>query len=133
NLTRLMLVRPQNQTDALWALRQCVASGACASVLGALRQPDTAALRRLQLAAEQSDCAVIVLRPAAEAAQPSPAPLRLVLAPAPGGALRITVQKRRGARVAHPIIIYPSASHALAGHIAAGFPAAGTCTWAGCA
>ncbi|MBL8474226.1 MAG: translesion DNA synthesis-associated protein ImuA [Rhodocyclaceae bacterium] len=131
DLARLLLVRPAHQTDALWALRQCVASGACACVLGALRQPDTAALRRLQLAAEQSDCALILLRPATEAAQPSPAPLRLVLAPAPGGALRVQVQKRRGARLAQPIILYPSVSHALAGRVLAGFSATGAGAWTG--
>lgn len=63
--------------DALWALEQCLRSGACAAVVGWPRQADAQALRRLQVAADSGDCLGFVLRDRKHAANPSPAALRL--------------------------------------------------------
>src|SRR3546814_10008105 len=53
-------------------------------------------LRRLQLAAREGDTFFALVRSLAAAAQPSAAPLRLALRPAPRG-LAVTILKRRGA------------------------------------
>lgn len=77
---RALLAAP----DMLWSLEQALASGHLGAVVGwlpARLPPD--ALRRLQLAAQAHDGPAFLLRDAAAARQPSPAPLRLVLGPAP--------------------------------------------------
>ena len=63
--------------DALWAVEQCLRSGACAAVVGWPRQADAQSLRRLQVAADSGDCLGFILRDRKHAANPSPAALRL--------------------------------------------------------
>lgn len=62
---------------ALWAVEQCLRSGACAAVLGWPGQVDDHGLRRLQVAADAGQCLAFVFRDARHAANPSPAALRL--------------------------------------------------------
>jgi len=101
-LERLLLLTPADHAETLWTIRQALASGGCGVVLAWLARADTAALRRLQLAAEDSATPLFLFRPAAAAIQPSPASLRLRLAPAPD-ALTIDILKRRGPALAAPI------------------------------
>ena len=90
-LERLLLVQPASLADAAWAAEQALRSGACSAVLW--WQADertsaaalTTALRRLHLAAQDSQCPLFALRPASARAQSSPAPLRLLLEPAAQG------------------------------------------------
>lgn len=82
SLERLLLVHPRRhrqRADSLWAAEQALSCGQCAAVLVWTRRPAMVALRRLQLAAEASSAWVVALRPAAEAAERSPAALRLSL------------------------------------------------------
>jgi len=95
DLSRVLLVHPRPGRDLLWALEQGLRAGTCSAVLAWLAGTDGATLRRLQLAAEAGHCLGILFRPSATAAQPSPARLRLAVAPTPGGA-RIRILKRRG-------------------------------------
>ncbi|MBL8460047.1 translesion DNA synthesis-associated protein ImuA [Zoogloea sp.] len=101
-LGRLLLVQAESPAHARWACRQALASRSCEIVLLWLAEADMAALRRLQLAAEDSATPLIVLRPAGVARQASPAVLRLELNAAPGG-VRIRVLKRRGPMLAAPV------------------------------
>lgn len=101
-LQRLLLIQPATAAETLWAARQAAASGACALVLAWLAQPDTSALRRLQLAAEESATPLFLFRTRGMARHASPAPLRLALAPTVGG-LRIDILKRRGPPAARPV------------------------------
>ncbi|MFT3758376.1 translesion DNA synthesis-associated protein ImuA [Thauera sp.] len=103
-LQRLLLIQPGTAAEALWATRQATASGACALVLAWLAQPDTAALRRLQLAAEESATPLFLFRNRGMARHASPAPLRLALAPTAGG-LRIDILKRRGPPASRPVLL----------------------------
>ncbi|WP_418646629.1 translesion DNA synthesis-associated protein ImuA [Thauera butanivorans] len=103
-LQRLLLIQPASAAEALWAARQATASGACALVLAWLARPDTAALRRLQLAAEESATPLFLFRTRDMARHASPAPLRLALAPTTGG-LRIDILKRRGPPAARPVLL----------------------------
>ena len=94
-LSRLLVVRPERREDLLWAARQALLSGSCACVLAWPQRIDNAALRRLQLAAEESATPLFLFRHASVAAQPSPAVLRIALAPHPEG-LQLRILKRRG-------------------------------------
>lgn len=91
-LDRLQLVRADAR-DVPWATEQCLRSAACAAVLCWPQQADDRTLRRLQLAAETSQCLGIAMRPAAAAVHASPAALRLVLESRPA---RLRVLKCRG-------------------------------------
>ena len=105
-LERLLWVAPASPAEALWATRQCLASGGCSMVLSWLGKADMAALRRLQLAAEESRTPLFLFRPASAAQQPSPAVLRLRLEDA-HGQLAVHVFKRRGPLLDEPVLIQP--------------------------
>jgi len=66
-------------SNAPWATEQCLRSGSCAAVLCWLPQADDRSLRRLQVAAETGQSLAFSYRPAAQAINPSPAALRLLL------------------------------------------------------
>ena len=103
-LQRLLLLTPASHRDTLWAIRQALASGGCTCVLAWLPRADTAALRRLQLAAEDSATPLFLFRPASAAQQSSPASLRLRLAAEPASdVLTVDIFKRRGPALAAPI------------------------------
>jgi protein ImuA len=92
--------------DVLWALEQALKSGHVGAVLAWLpaRLPADA-LRRLQLAAQGHDGPAFLLRDTALRTQPSPAPLRLLLASAGPDLLRVAVLKRRGPPLAQPLTL----------------------------
>lgn len=109
DLARLAIVRPKNTEGALWAAEQALKSGACRAVLlhlqGAYCNP--VLLRRLLQSALAGDAIAWVIRPLAAAANPSPASLRLALHPAPQGALRVDLLKRRGLPPGKSITLAP--------------------------
>ncbi len=93
----MLLVRPQNLRDMVWAAVQsarCPGVGAVLCWLDA-RVP-TNSLRRLQVAAGEGGACLFVIRPSGCRMVPSPAPLRLAVQ-ASGAALVIELIKRRGA------------------------------------
>lgn len=107
DLARLLLVRAQNDVEALWATEQALHSGACRLVLAWADRADGRCLRRLQLAAESSRTALILFRPPATLAVPSPAALRLSLdAGAEGARLRL-VKHRGGLPRSLPLAVLP--------------------------
>lgn len=80
DLTRMLFVHAApNHRDSLWAMEQALRAGSCAAVLAWVQSADEAALRRLQLAAEEGGCWAILFRPEAALKQRSPAALRLRL------------------------------------------------------
>lgn len=111
DLDRLLIVElPEagagERAQALWACEQALRFSDCAAALLWLGEAEPLHLRRLQLAAEAGASWGIVFRPARFAAQPSPAPCRLLLEPVPGLAaaaagaagLQVTLLKARGGR-----------------------------------
>jgi len=101
-LEQLLLLTPASHAERLWSIRQALASGACAMVLAWLARADGAALRRLQLAAEDSATPLYLFRPLAAARQPSPASLRLRLVPGED-MLAVDILKRRGPALGAPL------------------------------
>ncbi|WP_035200321.1 translesion DNA synthesis-associated protein ImuA, partial [Achromobacter xylosoxidans] len=82
---QLLWVAPEKPLDALWAAEQILKNGSCGALLCWLPHVRPESLRRLHLAAQASDLLFVALRPASAAQHATPAPLRLALAPAPGG------------------------------------------------
>ena len=98
DLNRILLVHaPMARSESLWAMEQALRAKSCVAVLAWARHAEDAALRRLQLAAEQSHCWAVLFRPVDALRQRSPAALRLKLAKTTTGT-RIEILKCRGAR-----------------------------------
>jgi protein ImuA len=70
-LSRLILLRPANQQDALWALDQALRCPAVGAVWTACDRLDVRALRRLQLAAETGGTLGLLFRPDRLRGQPT--------------------------------------------------------------
>ncbi|MCB1916565.1 MAG: translesion DNA synthesis-associated protein ImuA [Rhodocyclaceae bacterium] len=102
-LERLLWVAPERPREIRWATRQALLSGSCALVLTWQSELDMAALRRLQLAAEQGATPLFLFRRRRAALQPSPAALRLQLDVGDDGELSVRVLKRRGPLLAAPL------------------------------
>ena len=83
--------------DLLWPFEQALRSGQVGAVVAwAPASLKGESLRRLQLAAQSHEGPAFVVRSPQAASQPSPAPLRLLLAGAGPDALAVRVLKRRG-------------------------------------
>lgn len=96
DVSRLLVVRPRNSTDALWSMEQALRSGLFAAVLGWFVCIDMPALRRLQLAAEAGMCWALMFRPARFARDASPAALRILLEPEDNAVLLQVLRNRYG-------------------------------------
>lgn len=102
DLARVLCVRPRTEREHLWALEQCLRSGACAAVLGWFAAPPLAHLRRLQLAAEAGGALACLFYPPAALAPASPAALRLAVTGREDG-LTVKVLKCRGGWPGAPV------------------------------
>lgn len=100
NLPRVLIVRPGGATEALWAAEQALGCGSCAAVLLWSDRLDSAASRRLQIAAEQGGSWVIAFRTLRARREHSAAALRIELRQGAGGGTDIHILKSRGGRPA---------------------------------
>ena len=96
-LRRLLVVRPANVTEALWAAEQALGSGVCAAVLLWLKGTDDRWLRRLKLAAEAGGALGVLFRPERHRFESSPATLRLAVSQGEHGT-RLDLLKVQGGR-----------------------------------
>lgn len=94
DVSRILLVHARGDGETLWATEQALRSTGCEVVLAWVDRASGQALRRLQLAAEDSDMPVILFRPGSALGMPSPAVLRIYLAA--GDEARLSVVKSRG-------------------------------------
>jgi cell division inhibitor SulA/protein ImuA len=99
DLSRMLIVRPRDDSEVLWSAEQALSSGTCAAVLLWPESLDDQSSRRLQLAAEKGGSWAIAFRPLAARSQPSAAALRIELSAGPGGT-RLAILKSRGGRPA---------------------------------
>ena len=99
DLSRMLIVRPRDDSELLWSAEQALSSGTCAAVLLWPSMLDDQASRRLQLAAEKGRSWAIAFRPLAARRQPSAAALRIELHPDTQGT-RVHILKSRGGRPA---------------------------------
>ena len=97
-IDRLLMIHPTSgYKNHLWAIEQVVRSGSSAGVLAWIVAADDIVLRRLQLAAEDQSCWVLLFRPASASRERSPAALRIRLSRALS-ATRVEIIKCRGGR-----------------------------------
>ena len=99
NLSRVLIVRPRQQDEALWSAEQALSSGNCAAVLMWLDTLNDYSSRRLQLAAEKGQSWAIAFRPLKALAQASAAVLRIQLTAGEKGT-DLGILKSRGGRPA---------------------------------
>ena len=114
NIDRLLMIHPTSgHNGRLWAIEQVVRSGSSAGVLAWVAMTEAGRdargratqgavaedviLRRLQLAAEDQGCWVLLFRPASASRQRSPAALRIRLSQTQA-ATRVEIFKCRGGR-----------------------------------
>lgn len=97
DLSRMLIVRPKDDSELLWSAEQALSSGTCAAVLLWPDKLDDQASRRLQLAAEKGHSWAIAFRPLAARQQPSAAALRLELQ-STGEGTCVHILKSRGGR-----------------------------------
>ena len=107
DLERVLIVRPKNDTETLWAAEQALASGNCAAVLLWSEALNDARSRRLQLAAERGQSWAIAFRSLAAAAQTSSAALRIRLRTGSHGTA-LDILKSRGGR---PVTLHDVIRH----------------------
>jgi cell division inhibitor SulA/protein ImuA len=105
DLSRMLIVRPRDDSEMLWSAEQALASGTCAAVLLWPDRLDDQASRRLQLAAEKGSSWAIAFRPPAARSEPSAAALRIELLANSEGT-RVSILKSRGGRpaVLHDVV-----------------------------
>ena len=108
DLARLLLVATRSERETLWAAEQALRCAGLGAVLLWPAAPTDRCVRRLQLAAESAGSLGFLFRPAAAAAAPSPAALRLQLAPH-GTGLEVRIIKARGGRP-HAVVVHPAAA-----------------------
>ena len=96
DLSRLLVVHPADQPQALWSVEQALRSGTCAAVMAWPNRCDDRSLRRLQLAAESGNSMGLLFRNHTAASERSPAALRLALGQSSGQRLDIRILKCRG-------------------------------------
>ncbi len=107
---RLIKVSAASLADASWSAEQSLKAKSCAAVVwwvsaNIQNNPLNMAMRRLNLAAQEGETPIFIVRDLAAQNQASPAPLRLRLEPVAPGQLAVTVFKRRGLPMAKPIIL----------------------------
>ena len=112
----LFWVQSTSLHDTLWACEQALRHNACSALLCWMSGARPQELRRLHVAARQSDTLLIMLRSSTESRQPCAAPLRLGLSPAFHG-LQVAIIKRRGPVCEHaiPIALHPERAYSGAG------------------
>lgn len=107
-LDRLFLVAARDEREMLWAAEQALRCQAMGAVLLWPKTLLDRCARRLQRAAEAGGTSGFVFRPAAAAATPSPAALRLCLHPRHEG-IEVRIIKARGGRP-HALVVHPAAA-----------------------
>ena len=107
--SRLIVARPGNGTDALWAMEEALRCPAVSGALLVSERPDATAMRRLQLAAETGGGIGLLLRDAASEDGPANATTRWRVTGRAGGRAHdlgdpqwaLELLRARGGRPAH--------------------------------
>jgi protein ImuA len=98
NIDRLLMIHPTlGGKSRLWAIEQAVRSGSSAAVFAWVAAANDVILRRLQLAAEDQGCWLLLFRPANARFERSPAALRILLSKVQSQT-RVEIVKCRGGR-----------------------------------
>ena len=108
-LERLLIIEAEQNSDRLWALEKMLRSNQSGALLAWLPEQTVLArqdqIRRLQMAAQQSNGLNFLFRPSKAQHHASPAPLRIHLSAAGPSRLRVEVIKRRGPVMSQSLMI----------------------------
>jgi hypothetical protein len=104
DLSRLFIVACKTPQEALWAFEQSLRAPECGAAFAWLATSDQRVLRRLQVAARDGRTWGALWRRPGQRGSAMAAPLRLALSPREGK-LAVRVLKRRGAELAHPVLL----------------------------
>jgi protein ImuA len=112
-LSRLLKIKADKPKSRLWAAEQALRCADIAAVLAWLPQAKGAELRRLQIAAQQQDQLLFVVRPTLAQRDSTPARLRLLVQGLE--TMELHILKRRGPPVERPLHLpaYPPRLRAL--------------------
>lgn len=105
DMANVILIETDKPADRIWAVEQSLKSASFGALLCWLPQARADHLRRLQLAAADSEGLTFVFRPLAAQDQSSPAALRIICQPAPAGRMSVEIIKRRGPVHIDPITL----------------------------
>ena len=111
DLRNVLIVRPVERRDVLWAIEQALASSSCSAVLAWEKRLNPRDLRRLNLASREGKTWGVLFRPAHAERDPSPAELRLSLEGrrqtdhAPHRTIDVQILKRRGGCATGPFTV----------------------------
>ncbi len=112
DVRQVVVVQTSHAADRLWAMEQALKSASFGALVAWLPFNDHAnrltrndQLRRLQLAAQQSQGLVFCMRHISAQSNASPAPLRLALQPRPDEQLSVHILKRRGPALTTPLLL----------------------------
>lgn len=95
--SRILIIRTQDDKDLLWSTEKALSTGTCSAVISWMHncKANNTQLRRLQLAAAQSDCLHVQIHDDQQAQKASPAGLRIQLNATATGT-ELNVLKQRG-------------------------------------
>lgn len=98
NPEQLLLLHARDPETLMRACRECAASDTTTALVVWLprRLHEPRNLQKLHRAARRGRCLLVLMRDVWDAEQPSPAPLRLVLASRPPGDLAVRIEKQPG-------------------------------------
>ncbi|USD66180.1 translesion DNA synthesis-associated protein ImuA [Vibrio sp. SCSIO 43136] len=95
NIENILIIRPKQEKEALWAAEQCAKSGACAHVILWQQKLNIQQAKRLQLACDQGQCSQIIFKRPMANSFPLPVSLSMRLEAHPQG-LICQITKRKG-------------------------------------
>lgn len=101
----IILIEADNPTDRLPSVELALKNADFGALLCWLPEARDDHLRRLQLAAADTDGLAFLFRPLPAQNQPSPAPLRIICQPMPAGRMSVDIVKRRGPVHVAPIVL----------------------------
>lgn len=98
DLSKVLIIKPQTQQEALWAAEQCLKSGCCHTLLSWISHLEIHQVKRLQLAAKQGSAVQLIFRQQQQHGVSLPVTMGMSLQSRPEG-LTIKVNKRIGSWV----------------------------------
>jgi len=101
DLSRILIIEPKNEQEALWAAEQCLKSGCCHSVLLWHAELQVHQVKRFQLASQQGAALQVMFRPAQQVVMSLPTTLSLQLSASHSG-VDVVIRRRKGGQRGHP-------------------------------
>lgn len=101
DLSRILIIEPGNEQEALWAAEQCLKSGCCHTVLLWQAQLQVHQVKRFQLASQQGAALQVMFRPLQQMTMGLPTTLSLQLNTSRSG-VEVLIRRRKGGQRGYP-------------------------------